>query len=119
MVLTYGQNITDQKTEEVDEEYMEALDQCIGTHVMVHGKESIPVLTKVIGKKRGHSGNHAVNSNNNPIIDTIIYELDFRYGRIEEFLVNTILETLWNKLMVMDGTLDHFMKSSLLVLIPM
>ena len=64
---------------------------------MVPVKDFIVILTKVRGRKRDHCGNIVGNSNNNPIIDTIIYELELTDGRVEEYLVNTIIEDLLEK----------------------
>ena len=50
---------------------------------MVSGKDYIPVLKKVIGRKIEHSGNLVGDSNKNPIIDTRIYEFEFPDGRVE------------------------------------
>ena len=64
---------------------------------MVPGKDYIAILTKVRGRKRDHCGNIVGNPNNNPIIDTIIYELELIYGCVEEYLVNNILENILEK----------------------
>ena len=58
---------------------------------MVHVKDSIPVLTKVRCRERYYSVNLVGETNNNPIIGTRIYYLDSTDGRVEEYLVNTIL----------------------------
>ena len=83
VIFPYGQDIKDQNTEEVVEVYVEALDEYIGTHAVLPGKYSIPVLTKVIGRKRDHPGNLAGDRNKNPTLDTIIYEIEFPYGNVE------------------------------------
>ena len=57
VVLIYGQGINDKKTEGVGEALVEALVEYIGTHILIPGKYSIPVLTKVRGMNRNHSGN--------------------------------------------------------------
>ena len=61
---------------------------------MVPGKDYIPVLTRVISSKRDHYGNLSGDPNNKLILDTIIYELESTYWRVEEYLVNTVLENL-------------------------
>ena len=85
MVLPYVQDINDQDTTEVVEVYVEDLEKYIGTHDIVPGKYSITVLTKVIGRKKGHSGNLVGETNKNPIQGTIIYEIFFTDGRVEEY----------------------------------
>ena len=57
VVLTYGQDINDKNKEEVGEALVEALVKYIGTHILAPGNYSIPVLTKVRGMNRDHSGN--------------------------------------------------------------
>ena len=57
---------------------MEALDKYIETHGMVPGKESIPTITNVRGRKRDDSVNLVGDPNKNPILDTRIYELELQ-----------------------------------------
>ena len=74
-LLPYGDEIVDQKIEEIDDVYIEALNTYIGTQVVVPGKDYIPVLTTVKKRKRDASGNLVGIANPNPILDTRIYEL--------------------------------------------
>ena len=60
------------------------MEQYIGTLIMVPGKYCITVLTKVISRNRDHSYNLFGDPNRKPILDTIIYELDFTHVRVEE-----------------------------------
>ena len=94
MVLPYGQEINDQKIEEVSESYAEAMDEYIGIHVVVPIKYSIPVLEKVEGRERYHPGKLVGHPKKKSILDTIIYELEFPDYHVEYYLVNTILENL-------------------------
>ena len=84
VVLPHGQDIKDKNTEEVDDAYVEALDEYIGNYTVVPEKDSISILTKFIGSNRYHSGNRAYKQNKNPILGTIIYGLEFLYGCKEE-----------------------------------
>ena len=61
---------------------MEVLDEYIDTHILVHGKFSILILKKVRGKNIDHSGNFVRDMNNNPVLDTIIKELEFTDVRL-------------------------------------
>ena len=92
VVLPHGQDIKDQNTEEVDDAYVEALEEYIGNYTVVPEKDYISILTKFIGRNRYHSGNRADKQNKNPILGTIIYGLEFLYGCKEEWWMNTILE---------------------------
>ena len=76
---------------------MEALDKYIGTHVVVTGNKYITTLTKVIGRNGDHSVNLVGDRNNNPILDTKIYEIEFTDVHVEELLANTILENILEK----------------------
>ena len=67
---------------------------------MVTRKDSNPILTKVRGRKKNHSSDLVGNMNKNPILDTGIYKIEFTYGRVEEYSVNTIME---NPLEKVDG----------------
>ena len=62
---------------------MKVLVKYIETQLVVSGKDYIPVLKKVIGRKIEHSGNLVGDSNKNPIVDTRIYEFEFPDGRVE------------------------------------
>ena len=84
IILPYDQDIQAQNREQFDETYVEAQGKKIGTHIMVTSKEYITIITKVRRKKRDHSDNRVENSNKNPILYIIIYELEFIDGRVEE-----------------------------------
>ena len=92
--LPYGDEILDTKIETIDEPYMEALDTYIGAQVVIPGKDSIPVLAKVIKRKRGLDDLPVGEHNQNPILDTRIYELQFPDGRVDEYAVNILAENL-------------------------
>ena len=96
-VLPYGDELVDAKTDEVNDAYLEALDNYIGAEVVIPGKDSLPVLAKVKKRKRDPAGNPIGEENPNPILDSRIYELEFPDGRIEEYAVNVIAENLLNQ----------------------
>ena len=95
-VLPYGDELIDVKTETVDEAYLESLDEYIGSQIVIPNKEAIPVLATVKKRKRDALGKPIGTSNENPILDSRIYELEFPDGRIEEYSVNVIAENLLN-----------------------
>ena len=94
VVILYDQEIKDQHIEGVDEAYVEDMDEYIGTHIVLPGKYYIPVLTNIRGRKGYHSCDLVGETNNNPILGTRIYKLEFSDGRVEEYSVNNILENL-------------------------
>ena len=95
--LPYGEKLHQATLEEVDETYLESLDEYINAEVIMPNKEGVPVLTKVKRRKRDSSGNPVGEANPNPILDTRIYELQFPNGRIEEYAVNMIAENLFQQ----------------------
>ena len=97
-VLPYGDELIDLKTNEIDDAYLDALDTFLGAKVVVPGRDSIPVLTEIRKRKRDSQGNPIGEANNNPILDTRIYELEFPDGRVEEYSVNTIIENMVEQL---------------------
>ena len=92
LVFSYALEINDKKAEIFDESYVEDMEEYIGIHVVLPRKYSIPVHTKVIGRKIYHSGNLVGETNKKAILDTRIYYIEFPDGRKEEYSVNTILE---------------------------
>ena len=96
-VLPYGDELVDSKTETIDQGYMEALDEYIGAQVVIPGRDSVPVLSKVIKRKRDAMNLPIGEANPNPILDTRVYELQFPDGRIEEYAVNAIADNLLNQ----------------------
>ena len=56
-MLPYGGEIQYQKEVEVNEAYIEALDNYIGSKVVVPGKDSIPVLYWIKFRKQDALGN--------------------------------------------------------------
>ena len=95
-ITPYGNEIADVKTEEVNETYLEQLDQYIGAKVVIPGTTNgiEPILATIKGRKRDHQGNPIGSPNVNPILDTRVYELQFPDGRIEDYSMNIIVENL-------------------------
>ena len=92
--LPYGDELMDAKETEVNEAYLEALDTYIGAQVIVPERSGQPILAKVRKRKRNENGEPIGKANDNPILDTRVYELEFPDGRIEEYGVNVIAENM-------------------------
>ena len=94
--LPYGDEYKDIIPDEIDEPYLEQLDQYIGASVVIPGTTNgvEPVLALIKGRKRDHLGNPIGLPNDNPILDTRIYQLEFPDGRVEEYGMNIIAENL-------------------------
>ncbi|GFH50586.1 hypothetical protein CTEN210_07062 [Chaetoceros tenuissimus] len=94
----YGEEQHEAKLEDVnDKRYLEALDNYINSEVIMPDKDGTAVLTKVKGRKRDATGYPVGEANENPILDTRVYELEFPDGRIEEYAVNMIAENLFKQ----------------------
>ena len=95
IISPYEGEVIDAKTTEIDDAYMESLDNYIGVEVVVPGKNAEPVLAKVKRRKRDSMGNPVGKEHTNPILDSRVYDLEFPDGRIEEYAVNIIAENLF------------------------
>ena len=110
-VLPYGDELIDVMPDDVNDAYLEALDNYIGAEVVVPGKDSIPVLAKVKKRKRDAAGIPLGEANSNPILDSRVYELEFPDGRVEEYSVKVIAENLLNQADGDDGIQGSSMRS--------
>ena len=73
-VLPYGEDIQYHKEVEVNEAYIEALDNYIGSKVVVTGKYYIPLLVQVKLRKLDTSGSPIGEEHSNPILNTSLYK---------------------------------------------
>ena len=73
----------------------EEFDAYIGAQVVLPSKdgESI-VLTKVTSRKRDYNGKVIGEGNNNPILDTRIYHVEYPDGAVAEYSANIIAENI-------------------------
>ena len=75
----------DIKAENIDEPYMEELDNLIGSQVNLPDKSSIPLLVTVRKRKRDSQGHPVGRANDDPILDFRSYKLKYPDGRVEEY----------------------------------
>ena len=92
--LPYGDELVDAKVAGIDEPYMEELDNFIWSQIQLPDKSGIPLLATVRKRKRDSHGQPISKSDNNPLLDSRIYELEYPDGRVEEYSVNIILENM-------------------------
>jgi hypothetical protein len=71
------------------------LDEYIGTNVLLPGHDGIDVLCVVKGRKRDSLGNLIGESNQNPILDSRIFKVEYPDGHLEEYSTNVIAESLY------------------------
>ena len=95
-IMPYGDELVDVKTETVNEAYIESLDEYIGSQIVIPNKEAVPVLAIVKKRKRDALGQPIGTKNDNPILDSRIYELELPDGRNEEYSVNVLAENHFN-----------------------
>lgn len=87
--ITYGEELHEAKLEDMNERYLEALDNCINVEVIMPDKNGT-LKSRVVSMTVGEA-------NNNPILDTRLYEFKFPDGRVEEYAVNMIAENLFEQ----------------------
>ena len=73
----------------------EANDNYVNASVMLP-RRNIYARGKVIGRKRDADGNAAGSSNDNPILDTRGYSVNFDDGEVSELTVNVISESMYS-----------------------
>ncbi len=94
-IIELSEEFIDFPTADQNEAYFEELDHIIGAQVCLQDRDgSSPVLATVKGRKRDHLGNPVGTPNDNPILDSRVYNLQFPDGRVEEYAMNTIIEAL-------------------------
>lgn len=76
----------------------EAFDKFLGIHIEVPGQDAESVAVgKVIGRKRNTDGQLMGRSNDNPILNTAIYDVQTPDGITHEHIANLLAEHLWNQ----------------------
>ena len=91
----WEKELEDLPLHEESTESLEELDQYIGVQIVLPSKEGVPVLSKVIGRKRDYNDRPIGKSNDNPILDTRVYEVQFPDGHVTEYATNKIAEALY------------------------
>ena len=85
IALSYGDELVDVKVKDIDEPYMEELDNLIGSQVKLPDKGGIPLLVNVKKRKRNSHEQPVGRAYNNPILNSRIYNLEYPNGRVEEY----------------------------------
>ena len=96
--LPYGDDFTTLNMGNVDDGYLESLDDLIFTQVTLPGKDGIPLLVTIKRRKLDHKGQPVVSPNTNTILDSRIYILEFPDGRVEEYSVNIVIENMLDQI---------------------
>jgi Reverse transcriptase (RNA-dependent DNA polymerase) len=98
---------------EADDIDLDATHKFLSARVMLpHGGQLS--TGRVIRRKRDHDGVLIGRSDNNPILDTSMYDVEFEDGHIEAFSANTIAEHVYEQVgedgyiqLLLDEILDH------------
>ena len=93
----WEQDLSSLPISQEDDHTLEALDKYIGANIVVPGKDGQEVLATVKGRKRDSNGRLIGSSNNNPILDTRIFEVEFPDGHLEDYSTNKIAESLYSQ----------------------
>ena len=76
----------------------EAFDKFLGAYVELPGDDGqSKVLAKVKNRKRDHDGKLLGKYDENPILNTSVYNVESPDGTISEYTANVIAENLWNQ----------------------
>ena len=94
--ITYpwDDELVDVPLHEEDEAYLSVLDEYINANVVLPGKDGVEVLCKVKGRKRDSNGSLVGKYNQNPILDTRVFNVEHPDGRVEEYATNVLAESL-------------------------
>jgi hypothetical protein len=94
--LAYAPIDAESNMPDADDWEPEAYDNYISAEVRLP-KDGQEILGTVTARKRDHEGNPVGRSNNNPILDTRIYQVTFPDGDSAEYSANVIAEWLYSQ----------------------
>ena len=94
MKLPYIDKLVDLMHDEINQAYLEELNDFIGSKLLLPGRDLIHVLTIVKKRKLDCKDESIGEYNTNPVLDLRIYKLEFPVGRVEEYSTNTIIENI-------------------------
>jgi len=93
--LPYGDEVHEAVTAETDAAYLEEMDEMIGLSIQVEDQHNaVPILAEIKKRKRNSQGDVIGEKNDNPLLDTRIYILEYPDGRVAEYGMNIIAENL-------------------------
>ena len=81
---------------EADDVQVETLDKYISARVFIPQGDKMSYGT-VTRRKRDHDGELIGKSNNNPLLDTSLYEVAFDSGEVEAYHANVIAESIYSR----------------------
>ena len=114
--ITYpwDKDLEDIPLSEETEASLQDLDEYINTNVILPGRDGVEVLCKVKGRKRDSNGSLVGIYNQNPILDTRVFNVEHPDGSVDEYATNVIAESLLSNvdddgfdLGLVDEIIDH------------
>ena len=88
-------------------------DHMINAEVRMHVGDGL-VTGKVIGRTMGDHGQEMGRYDDNPLLNSIIYDVEFPDGQVKEYAANVIAENMFSQVdsdgyynLLMDGIIDH------------
>ena len=94
-----------------DAPYLELNDNLIGTKVDLPHPDGELKEATIKSRKRAHDGNLIGTKDDNPVLDTRVYEIEFDDGNYVEYSANVLLENLYQQ--IDDDGYSHQMLSSI------
>ena len=76
------------------EELKQGYDKCVGSKVMIPRDGFNYVTAKVVKRSRDREGNLIGRSNDNPSLDSAVYDLEFPNGEVDKYTANIIAESI-------------------------
>ena len=95
-----------------DSAYMEMNDHIIGTEIQLPHESGEAKEAVVKSRKRNHDGTLLGKANENPMLDSRVYEVQFHDGTYAEYAANVLLENLYQQ--VDDDGRSHSIFSSII-----
>jgi len=81
---------------DIDDYNEETYDKFTSAEVILP-KGDYQYIARVLGRKRDSTGQPIGRYNKNPILDTIIHEVEFPVGSIHEYAANVLAESLYSQ----------------------
>ena len=98
---------------EADDYDVDTFDKFLGAETLLSSGDSM-LRGIVKSRKRDADGNPVGKANNNPLLDTRLYEVEFPDGDLREYAANVIAESIYSQVddegrhvLLMDALVDH------------
>ena len=96
VVFPWESDLEDIPLHDENDKTQEDLDEYIGANVVMPGADGAEVLCSIWERKRDANGRLIGARDDNPILDTRIFQVEYPDRHLEEFITNTIAEVLYS-----------------------